>query len=100
MPGISVGTRLGGAGEIASIFAAAETPALFVNRPLAEFMMDCNLDLDALRVPSMKRLGEPWGVVEGRAGLDTDTLLTWPVVGSMAAALAGEMRVAVEWDLA
>jgi hypothetical protein len=47
---------------------------VLVNKPLADFIMDCNLIFDALRGPS-KRRGDPVGVVEASDAIfDTEAV--------------------------
>jgi hypothetical protein len=85
-------------GDRVSNLAAADTPALLVNNPLAVFMIDCSLDFDALKVPVIPRLGEPSGVVEGNCGFETEIVFAGLAGGAMAA-FSGETKVAVDADL-
>jgi hypothetical protein len=96
-PGIFFAAIRNALGDKVSIFAAAETPALLVKRPFAVFMIDCSLDLEAVRGASKIRRGEPLGVVEGYCGLETDMIFAGASPGAIAA-FPGDARVAVDAD--
>src|SRR2546423_13820982 len=85
-------------GDNVSNFAAAETPALLVNKPLAVFMIDCSLGFDALKVPVIPRVGDPSGVVVGNCGFETEIVLAG-LAGDAISALLGETKVTVDADL-